>query len=217
MSKHALSALIPVLLSVPFLGSISGSPAQDSRPASQDAKPVQEGATKENFDMQKYMQLMMKLATPGKEHKQLMKMVGDWDIVTRYRMANDAPWQEGKAKASYKSVLGGRWLMQDFEGNMAGMPFQGLQFLGYDKLRKLYVSSWRDSMSTWAVHTEGKAAKDGKSIEMSGLMVDGLTPKGRKMRMVIKFLSDTKQQFDMYDTIDGKEVWVMSQLSTKKS
>ncbi len=200
-----------LILAVPLALALVAFQGQDSRPASQPA-----GGVPQELDMQKYMAEMMKLATPGKEHKALSAMAGEWAVTTKYRMGPDAPWQEGKATSTYTSMLGGRWVLQEYKGGFAGMPFEGIQILGYDKLHKRYVSSWRDSFSTWAVHSRGSASEDGKTITLNGTMVDLLTPKGRPMKTVIKIVSDKEQHFEMYDTIAGKDVMVMSQISKKK-
>lgn len=198
-------------IALPLAVALYAFQGQDSRPASQPA-----GEAPAQMDMQKYMAQMMKLATPGKEHKALAATAGDWTAVTKYRMGPDAPWQDGKAELRNKSILGGRWVLQEFKSSYGGMPFEGLQILGYDNLKKKYVSTWRDTFSTWAVHTEGTASEDGKTIVMKGTMVDLLSPKGRPMKTIIKIVSDKEQHFEMYDTIDGKEVMVMTQISKKK-
>ena len=144
MLLKSLTIVLPLALALyAFQG-------QDSRPASQPA-----GEAPPQMDMQKYMAQMMKLATPGKEHKALAAMAGEWDVATKFRMGPEAPWQEGKATSTYKAALGGRWVIQEYKSDFGGMPFEGLQILGYDNLHKKYVSSWRDNFSTWAVHTEG--------------------------------------------------------------
>jgi Protein of unknown function (DUF1579) len=200
-----------LLFVFPLALALTAFQGQDSRPTSKpviDAPPA--------MDMQKYMAEMMKLATPGKEHKALAAMAGEWDITTKYRMGPNEGWQDGKATCTYKSVMGGRWVIQEFKSEFGGMPFEGLQILGYDNMKKKYVSSWRDNFSTWAVHTEGTASADGKTITLTGQMVDLMTPKGRTMKTVITIISDKEQNFAMYDTINGKESLVMTQNSKKK-
>ena len=184
---------------------------QDSGPTSKpviDAPPA--------MDMQKYMASMMKLATPGKEHKTLAAMAGDWSVAVKYRMGPDLPWQDGTATSTYQSALGGRWVIQNYKSEFGGMAFEGLMVLGYDNMKKKYVSSWRDNFTTWAIHSEGTMAADGKTITMIGTMVDLMSPKGRTMKTVIKVISDKEQHFEMYDTIGGKELLVMTMISKKK-
>ena len=63
---------------------------------------------------------------PGKEHERLHEMVGEWDAVMK--MAG----QESKAKATYRSILGGMYVESDFEGDLGGLKFQGRGLDGYN-------------------------------------------------------------------------------------
>ena len=160
------------------------------------------------------MQKMMELATTGDEHKQLAKLAGAWEQTYKFRMSPDMPWMETKGTSEVKSVLGGRYIMDTIKFDMMGMPMEGLQILGYDKMKKEYISFWADSMSTWWVTSRGKAAADG-TIEMKGTMVD--VAGERPFRMVIRPKSEDLHEVEMYDTIPpAGEVQVMGITSRRK-
>ena len=61
-------------------------------------------------------------------------------------------------------LLGGRYLQQEYAGEMMGSPFAGINIIGYDNHTKKYVSVWMDSMSTGIYHFVGTASADGKTI-----------------------------------------------------
>ena len=44
-----------------------------------------------------------------------------------------------------KMILDGRFLHQEFNGEMMGSPFIGIGITGYDNGSKQYVSNWMDS------------------------------------------------------------------------
>ena len=67
--------------------------------------------------------------TPGPAHKALEPLAGDWNV--------EAPWT-GIVKATTRRqwVLGGRYLQEEFTGELRQNPYQGLGLFGYDNFRK---------------------------------------------------------------------------------
>ena len=93
------------------------------------------------------MMAVMAAGQPGEAHAELALMAGEYDVACKYRMAPNADWTDATATSRISMVLGGRYMVERFEGSFEGMPFNGLLFLGYDNTRKEYVSVWMDSMS----------------------------------------------------------------------
>ncbi|TAH38904.1 MAG: DUF1579 domain-containing protein [Planctomycetota bacterium] len=155
------------------------------------------------------MEKMQELATPGPEHADLQKLVGEWNQSYTMKWSEDMPEMASKGTAKVKPLLGGRFVMEEVHMELPGMgPMEGISILGYDKLKGEYVSIWMDSWSTWPTFASGKAGKDGK-IETKGTMVDAMAG-ARPFRMVIQPKSDNEHYAEMFDTIDGKEVKVMT-------
>jgi hypothetical protein len=130
---------------------------QDKPAGSQD-KPAAGGMDGMDPEM---MAKMMKLATPGPEHKELMKMAGQWEEDYKMRMSPDMDWMEFKGTSESKPLLGGRYIMMTTKFSMMGMPMEGFQILGYDNMKQEYTSFWADSMSTWWVTSRGKKDANG--------------------------------------------------------
>lgn len=63
-----------------------------------------------------------------------------------------------------KILLDGRFLYQEFNGQMVGRPFNGIGIDSYDNMRKRYVTAWMDSMGTGVFLMEGTADSDGRTI-----------------------------------------------------
>jgi hypothetical protein len=109
--------------------------------------------------------------TPGPAHKNFEQFVGTWEAETKMWM--NGPKGEpavSKGSAEYKLALGGRYLQQEFSGEMMGQPFNGVGYTGYDNFGKKYVSFWIDNMSTAMSTMEGTMDKEGKTLTMWGKM-----------------------------------------------
>jgi hypothetical protein len=123
-------------------------------------------------------------------------------------MGPGAPAQEAKGTAEFTAVLGGRFVRQDFTGDMMGQPFHGVGYTGYDNFKGQFVSTWMDDMSTGVMTSAGAADKDGKSVTLTGLMDEPMTgEKNKKVKQVLKIVDDNTMTFQMYDNAHGKE-WV---------
>jgi hypothetical protein len=150
-----------------------------------------------------------KLQAPGPQHAMLAKMAGEWDAAVTLFMP-DGVKMESKAKEKCELVLGGRFVQSVFTGTMMEMPFEGRGTTGYDNLRKVYFSTWTDSMSTCLMVFEGTADETGKVITMHAES-KGVDGQVEKWRSVTTLIDDTHYTFDMYATRPGgKEVPVMS-------
>jgi hypothetical protein len=129
-------------------------------------------------------------------------------------MDPNGPWEETIGTTNATAELGGRYLREVNRFDFAGMPFEGVHVIGYDKQAEEYISLWMDSMSTWWVTSRGKKAADG-SIDLKGTMID--VAGTRQFRMVLKEGSDGTLHSEMYDTIPGHgEVLVMTTASRRK-
>jgi hypothetical protein len=135
---------------------------------------------------------------PGPEHEKLQRFVGNWDVTVSFMGA------ESKATATYKMVLGGLWLTEDFAGEFAGMKFEGRGVVGYDPIRKKYMATWIDSMSPTLMVMEGAFSKDDKTYTETG-EGPGHDGKLQKMKSIFEFKDKDTFVFTMYMTADGKE------------
>jgi hypothetical protein len=160
-------------------------------------------ATDPGMDQEAMMKKWMEMSAPGEGHAIFDKYVGKWDCVVKSWMDPKAPPTETKGTSEYSKILGGRFLLQTFNGDMMGMPFEGRGTTGYDNLRKEYVAIWTDNFSTSIMKMTGQK-KDDMTIELSGLMDDAMTgEKDKKIRSVEKWIDDDHVNFEMYDTIPG--------------
>lgn len=109
----------------------------------------------------------MELPTPGPELDVLKADVGTWDVEIK---AWAGPGEPTVTKGKETSrMLGGFWLLTDFEGNMFGMEFKGHGMYSYDAEKKLYVGSWVDSLSPTKMDMVGKHDKANKTMTFEGM------------------------------------------------
>src|SRR5919106_5308735 len=168
------------------------------------------------MDPQAMMEAYEKLATPGEQHKQLASLAGSWTTKTKEWMEPSKPPTESTGSVEMKMVLDGRFLQQEFVGDMMGKHYTGIGISGYDNLRKRYVSTWIDTMGTGIFSMEGTAGADGKTITLKGQHAE-LGGGQMTHRAVWKIVDNNTQTFDMYGTHQGgKEMKMMEITYTRK-
>ena len=163
------------------------------------------------MDKEAMMELWKQLGTPGEPHKQFTALAGSWTTATKEWMEPGKPPIESTGTAEMKMLLDGRFLYQEFTGQMMGQPFNGIGIDGYDNMRKKYVTAWMDSMGTGIFLMEGTASPDGKTITLRGSHPE---PGGGKMshRAIWKLIDNNTQQFDMYGAHHGQKEMKMMEI-----
>ena len=180
-------------------------------------------AAKEGMAMDPKMQeVMMKYqtaATPGEAHKVLKESAGKWKTENKMWQTADSKPEVTKGSATFKMVLDGRWMQQEFKGQMMGKPVQGIGMTGYDNVKQKYVSHWFDSMSTWAMTTEGTYDAANKTFNEHGSSSCPISAdKTQDVRNEIQMISKNKMIFSMYGkdpVTNGPEFKMMEITYTK--
>jgi len=155
------------------------------------------------------MAMMMKMATPGAEHAALNPLAGSWKTVTKMWNDPSAEPTSGEGTCERSWVMGGRYLVANYKGMFGGMPFEGMEVLGYDNMKKQYVSSWVDNMGTGIMLSQGPAMDPAThSYTLTGTMAD---PMGREstMREVTSIVDGNTYTMTMYANDRGREQKMM--------
>jgi hypothetical protein len=168
------------------------------------------------MDMQAMMDVYKKLGTPGAPHKVLASMAGSWNTKTKAWMEPNKPPMESTGTCEQKMLLGGRYLQQEYNGEMMGSPFTGINLIGYDNHTKKYVSTWIDSMSTGIYYFEGTASADGKTVTQESSYDDPV--RGPMVwRSVTRIVDDNTLEYEMDLTPKGgKKEKMMEMTVTRK-
>ncbi len=82
--------------------------------------------------------------------------------------APEAKPEGSSGTSTFKMILGGRYLQQDFKGKVMGQSFTGLGLMGYNNLSKKYESIWLDSMGTAMMKGEGTFDDGEKMFKEAG-------------------------------------------------
>jgi hypothetical protein len=185
--------------------------ASEDKPAAVDTKG------KAGLTAEEMMKKAEAAGKPGPAHKALDALVGDWRLEGRCWMTPDSPPTENKGTAKVQWILGGRFVQEELDGEFMGKPFHGISITGYDNMKKKYVGSWIDDMSTGMFISEGDADADGKLFTFYGKMDDPITgQKDKQYKFVIRVLGPNKHTFEMHDLSLGDKSKTMELTYTRK-
>lgn len=217
------------LLSVTVLWTLalSASPSSAQTPASSPASPVSPPATggqPSAAEMQQMMGQMMELGKPGENHKHLAQLVGSWTYTVKMWMDPTAPPTESKGTSTCKAVMDGRFLIDEAKGSfkmpgpdgkMQDFNFTGMSIAGYDNVKKKFVSTWVDNMSTMILVSEGTYDVASKTFTYHANceMMPGMPV---KIREIIKVVDKDHHTFEWYEDRGAGEAKTMEISYTRK-
>lgn len=151
---------------------------------------------------------MPEMPKPGPEHEHFKQEIGSWDVEIKAWMGPGDPTVT-KGKETNR-MLGGFWLVADFEGNMFGSDFEGHGIYGYDQEKKQYVGQWYDSLGSKPMAMVGTKDEAAKKMTYEGMAMgmDGKPAKHiltthyhddgtRTMTMHVKSGESTQKMFEM--------------------
>ena len=162
------------------------------------------GAAPSNAEQQEMMRKMEEAGRPGPGHKALEPLVGKWkaEVKCWHEPGEQAQVTQGRAEAKW--TLNGRFLEEEFHGEMMGKPFEGCYFIGYDNTKQTYQSVWVSDTQTSMFVSEGRGENGNKVITQEGTSSCAATGRTNvPMRTVIRVLSNDKHTFEMFDGSKG--------------
>ena len=180
--------------------------AKDQKKEAKPAASQQKAAMPEPTAEEKAMwDAMMKAATPGDMHKKLEPFVGNFDVQVMSWMAPGTDPIKSSGSSVNSWALGGRYVEQRFTGTFMNMPFNGLGYTGYDNVKKNFVGTWMDNMSTAVMMTTGQLDEDGMTFMFSGTMVDPMSGKDTPLQETIIVQDNDHHTLEMWGPApDGK-------------
>ncbi len=175
--------------------------------------PKAKAAAKEKAEME----AMMKAGTPGDAHKKLGAMVGTFNTSVKMWMKAGAPPTESAGVSESTWALDGRFVEEHATGSFMGMPFHGIGYTGYDNIKKKYVGTWMDNLSTSVAMSSGTADADGKSYTFTSTMDDPMTGKAVTVKEKVMVVDDDHHVFEMWSPgPDGKMFKMMEITYSRK-
>jgi hypothetical protein len=139
------------------------------------------------------VQESMMAPKPGPEHEILKKMTGTWEaeVSTQFSPAKE------KGTMTTELGPGGLWVLSNFEGTMMGGPFHGHEVMGWDGMKKKYVSCWVDSTGSAMSIGEGTWDEATKTMTMTSKGPD-MSGQMSEMTNVIKVIDADHHTFTMH-------------------
>ena len=141
---------------------------------------------------------------PGPGHKALEAFVGNWKAEVKCWMEPGGQPEVSQATAKASWTLKGRFLEEEFHGQMMGHPFTGRSLLGYDNTKQTFNSVWMSDMQTSMFTSEGRGENGNKTITLEGTASCPAT--GRReipMKTVFRVISPDKHIMEMFDGSKG--------------
>lgn len=168
-------------------------------------------------DQQKMMEAFMKHMAVTENHAFLKNFAGEWEMTAKAWMQPGAEPAVSNNSGVGELILGGRFIKLEFKGIMFGQPFEGLQVVGYDNMKKKYIGFWVDNSSTSFYLTEGSLDNSGKILTDTGLWPDPMTGGQTKVRAVTRIVSANEYTYELYMIgLDGKEFKSLEYRSVRK-
>lgn len=174
----------------------------------------QEAGAPGGEDMQAAMEAWAASMTPGKPHEYLKQFEGTWNTTMRVYWDPSSPPIESKGTTTYTMILDGRFLEQEFkgqmqmpgeDGQMQSAPFEGRGLMGYNNTRKQYVGTWVDNFTTAILYMTGDVSQDGKTLTMFAEMDEPMTGEiGKTVKYTTRIESPDKHVFEAWEVSYGE-------------
>lgn len=135
------------------------------------------------------------LPKPEPEFDVFASDIGTWDVEIH---TSQGPGEATVSKGTETNrMLGGFWLLSDFQGKMMGLDFQGHGIYSYDAEKKQYVGTWVDSLSPSKMDMVGKYDKTNKTMTYQGI-APGADGKPAKHVMTTNYHDDENRLMTMH-------------------
>ena len=174
-------------------------------------------SSKPDADKAEMMKKVEAAGKPGPGHQALNALEGNWKAEVKCWMdpAGSPEVSQGTARASWK--FNGRFLEEEFHGQMMGKPFTGRTLLGFDNTKQTFNSVWVSDTQTSMFTSEGKGDSGNKVITLEGKASCPAT--GRKdipMKTVLRVISPDKHVLEMFDASQGQNAKTMEITYTRQ-
>jgi hypothetical protein len=168
------------------------------------------------MDSAAMMKAMMEFGTPGEMHKMLASANGEWNEDISFWMDPTKPPQKMTGTCTNSMIMNGLYQRSVFSGSMGGMPYNGESTVGFDNLKRMFVSSWLDNMGSGIMYLTGTYDSATKKITMTGKESDPAVMKERDLKETMTFVDDNTQKMEMFAVDGGKETKTMEIVFTRK-
>jgi len=101
-------------------------------------------------------------------HKQLSKMVGNWQGVAKVWFEPGDPVDQSPVTGTMRLVLDGRFILHEYKGQFGDKPLEGLALYGYHLELEKYECAWVDSFHNNSAMMFSQGEKHNKAFNVLG-------------------------------------------------
>lgn len=150
--------------------------------------------------------------TPGEGQKKLGSMIGSFDAKVWTWTSPSADPIEDALTSVNSWILGKRYVQTKIEGKIAGQPFKGFGYYGFDNVSKQYQAAWMDNGSTGITWYTGGFDAVGTHAIMKASVPDLLTGKPTPLELRITVEENGDHVTEMWGTGFGDTMFKMMEL-----
>ena len=149
-------------------------------------------------EQQAMMKAWQEAMTPGPQHTEMAKMVGEFTMTVKSYMEPGGEPDVSTGTASRKMIMGGRYLEETVTGTVMGQPFEGRGLTGYNNVTGKWWGTWLDNMSTGINTSHGEWDFQKGVGVFYGDYVDPMTKVIEETRGVITQLEGGSELMEMF-------------------
>ena len=142
-----------------------------------------EGQSKKDSKEPAIAAALERAMTPGEGQKKLGFLVGTFDAKIRTWVRASDPASEDSGVMIGNWVLDGRYAQMMLAGNVAGEPYSGIGYAGYNNTTKKYIATFMDSAGTGMEWYTGGFDASGKRATLTGTVANPVTGKPSPLEM----------------------------------
>jgi len=158
------------------------------------------GSSKPEISKEEMMKKMQAAGTPGAAHKALNVFEGNWRAEVKCWSDPDGEANVSRATSRQSWKFGGRFLEEEFHGEVMGKTFTGCRMLGFDNTKQKFNCCWVDDINTAMYFSEGKGENGNKVITLEGKADCPMSgQKDVPMKQVFRVLSPDKHVLEMFN------------------
>jgi hypothetical protein len=163
------------------------------------------------------MKRMEAAGRPGPGHQALNNLEGDWKAEVKCWMEPGASPEVSQGTANARWKFNGRFLEEEFHGQMMGRPFSGRTLLGFDNTKQTFNSVWVSDTQTSMFTSEGRGDSGNRVITLEGRATCAATgQKDIPMKTVLRVVSPDKHVLEMFDASKGENAKTMEITYTRQ-
>lgn len=95
-------------------------------------------------------------------------MTGRWRVRQRDWRGTGTPWNDAQGFATWRPVLGGRFMQQELVTSLGNHPYHGLGLVGFDRDSGKYVGAWMDDFGTSLLPLQGDWDEGTRTLSLKG-------------------------------------------------